>query len=125
MFKNIISALFVHLAYNEFRQWLPKLTDKTFEIAIRNLPSHLRARFDQEWRADLLDTPGELTRFFQCVGFVQAAKRISVETHRTVTDEYLITASERVLERVVALGLLLMVSPVCLVVTFFLRVRLG
>src|ERR1700758_3969382 len=57
--------------------WLPKITEFLIQRAVEKLPEHQRARFAEEWRGHVDETPGDLDKLDAAIGFLQAAHRMT------------------------------------------------
>lgn len=68
-FLNIMGRLVA----DEIKAWLPKLTEWTLQHSVSQLPSENRERYREEWEADLLGFPSDVSKFARCLGFRWAA----------------------------------------------------
>ena len=68
----IIVAAFVAMV-----PWLPKITEFLIQRAVEKLPEHHRARFAEEWRGHVDETPGDLNKLDAAIGFLRAAHRMT------------------------------------------------
>jgi hypothetical protein len=81
----IIGTVFVKLLADEAKAWLPHIIETLVLRAVKQLPEADRERFSEEWRSDLNETPGDLTKLVNAIGFLIAARRIRAHwsTHET------------------------------------------
>jgi hypothetical protein len=68
----VIVAAFVAMV-----PWLPKITEFLVQRAVEKLPEHQRARFAEEWRGHVDETPGDLNKLDAAIGFLRAAHRMT------------------------------------------------
>jgi hypothetical protein len=61
------------LVADELKEWAPRFTEFLVNVALKRLPTDQRERFGEEWRADLNDTHGSITKIFYAAGFIRAA----------------------------------------------------
>jgi hypothetical protein len=80
----VVTAVLVKLIGDEAKAWLPKIVERLVRRAIKKLPDVEQERFDEEWRADLDETPGDLGKLLIALGFQFAAWRMHVEMHTPV-----------------------------------------
>ncbi|MFP5205340.1 MAG: hypothetical protein ACLGSH_08295 [Acidobacteriota bacterium] len=72
----ILAGIIIVLLSNEITAWLPALPKLLVAKAARRLPEELRARYEEEWEADLQEIPGDLTRVLYSLGLQVAGRRI-------------------------------------------------
>jgi hypothetical protein len=73
----VISVLLV-----ELYAWLPQICELLLEHAVRRLPLDERARWREEWRADLRAMPNSFAQLLHAVGYRFAAFAIAREMTR-------------------------------------------
>ena len=56
----VVTAVLAKLLGDEAKAWLPKIVEHLVCQAVKKLPDAEKERFDEEWRADLDETPGDL-----------------------------------------------------------------
>jgi hypothetical protein len=76
----VVAGLIAALCRTEIEAWLPKWAEAARKRAVKTLPDRLRDRYDEEWEAYLLDTPGPISKLVCAIGFMVAAKRIEVRS---------------------------------------------
>jgi hypothetical protein len=57
---------------DEFKAWSP-LVARILEVAVRALPPSRRDRYSEEWKAHVIEKPGDLGKFFLSCGCVWAS----------------------------------------------------
>jgi hypothetical protein len=62
---------------SEFRAWSPTLVERWIQLAVRRVPEELRERMEEEWRAFINDTPGQLWQLVRAYGLRKGAARIA------------------------------------------------
>lgn len=70
---NCLGKLFA----DEFKAWLPWITERVVRGAVSILPTDQQVRYGEEWRSDLNEIPGELSRFFWALDLIRAAYKVS------------------------------------------------
>jgi hypothetical protein len=98
------------VCFDEFKAWLPRLTERILRIAVSLLPTDQQARYNEEWRSDLNEIPGELGRLVWALGLIRAA--------HIVSDNRVFA---RMFGRLAALLILLVCGPMCLVVALLIK----
>jgi hypothetical protein len=71
---------------DEFRAWAPRLTEWLIARSVTRLPKDQRGRYGEEWRSDVNNIPGEVSKIFWAVRYMLAARKILPET-ATSLDE--------------------------------------
>ena len=94
------------LCFDEFKAWLPWITERVIRMAVSILPENQQARYGEEWRGNLNDIPGELGRLGWALGLICAAYKVS--------DVHLFG-------RLAALLILLVCSPMFLAVVLLIK----
>jgi hypothetical protein len=89
----VIGPIVLSLVTDECKAWLPWLTKKAIDRAVRKLPAHQRERYNEEWRSHLNEVPGNLIRLWHAIDLSRAAVQIA----RTSIE-----ASPQVAERLTA-----------------------
>ena len=120
----IVTALLVGLLRSEVDAWLPWLVKKLHAIAVGRVPDDLRARYSEEWLADLNDTPGILTKVASAVGLIYAGSVISRQRERrtgTISGD----ALRFLIERGLALFLLGAYLPLLLIAALAIKTTAG
>ena len=77
---SIVAAFCTFLAKlfaDEFKEWLPWITERIVQRAVRSLPENQRERFCEEWHSHLSQVPGELTKLWVAFGFIRAGWKMS------------------------------------------------
>ena len=69
-------GVLVPLLLNEFMDWCPWLSERLIHRAARRLPDADRARYQEEWLAELGEVPGKLAPLTMALGIVVRAGRM-------------------------------------------------
>ena len=72
----VVIAVIARVGADEVKAWLPVVSRSLLHLALLRLPSEQRERFSEEWTADLLDYPGEISRAIRALGMCCAAVKI-------------------------------------------------
>jgi lipopolysaccharide/colanic/teichoic acid biosynthesis glycosyltransferase len=78
----VVGATLTKLFADETKAWIPWLTERMVRRAIGQLPPDQRERFNEEWRSQLNETPGELGKLFVAIGVVFASNKMTLELSR-------------------------------------------
>jgi len=71
----------------ELYAWLPALSNKLLDWAVRRLPSCLQQRYREEWQAHLDGTPNSLWRMVAALGLRVSARGLCLNRLRTAEGE--------------------------------------
>lgn len=74
---GVVCTIGVGLAKDELSAWMPKIILFFLNKIVRRLPSNIRERYSEEWRAHLLEYPGNLSKLYQLSGFFLASFEFS------------------------------------------------
>jgi hypothetical protein len=74
---TFLGAVAGKLAVDEAKAWLPRMSRGLLSLAVLRLPIDQRARYTEEWAADLDSFPGEVTKILRSLGFLYASCRVS------------------------------------------------
>jgi hypothetical protein len=80
LFGGITSFLGNVLA-NDFCAAAPKMSEKIIAIAVRRFPDKVRARYLEQWHADLLDQPGAIAKIKWSIGCLVSAYKMRREVN--------------------------------------------
>jgi hypothetical protein len=69
-------GVLVPLLLNEFMDWCPWLSERLIRRAARRLPDADRARYQEEWLAELGEVPGKLAPLAMALGIMVRAGRM-------------------------------------------------
>jgi hypothetical protein len=69
---------------NEIMDWLPRVTARLIDLAIQKLPYEYFDLFSEKWRAEVAETPGQLSKFFVALKCCLAAMRIDARSKPSV-----------------------------------------
>jgi hypothetical protein len=73
----VLTAVLLPLAVSEFRDWCPRLATGLTRWAARRLGDRqARARYEEEWVANLNEVPGKLSPLVSAVGYLVAVPRM-------------------------------------------------
>lgn len=73
----VFLAFLTKLFADEFRAWLPLVTEQMTRAAVRTLPADQRERYREEWRSHLNEIPGEIGKLVATLGFFWAGWKMS------------------------------------------------
>ena len=73
----IAIAFSTSLMKSEFEAWTPRLVEWLICRAVRRLPHTLRQRMDEEWRAFIADTPGQVMKIIRAWGLARGARSMA------------------------------------------------
>lgn len=73
---TVLEAFVGKLIGKEIEAWLPQAGPRLMRFAVSRLPVAEKARYAEEWAADLDAIPGDLSKFIYAVGFMRAAWRM-------------------------------------------------
>src|SRR5205823_4580332 len=74
--KTLILGLIAKLVADEARAWLPSVSQRLLNLALKCLPPDQQERYGEEWAADLESYPASLSRTIRAIGFLCAGWRI-------------------------------------------------
>jgi len=94
---GFIIAVASKLVADEVKAWLPTICNRLISIAALRLPEKERARYGEEWRADVAAYPGELTRLIRAAGFILAASRIHTKKYTFINLLWVVQKTNLVL----------------------------
>ena len=77
---GVAGAAFSRLFADEAKAWLPNITDRVVCRAVANLPFDRQERFAEEWRSDLSETPGNISKLWVALGFLKEARVIKSDS---------------------------------------------
>ncbi len=81
---GILTGLLSSLLAAELYMWLPHLAEKLIQYHARRVPPDLSSRLLEEWRGDLADLPGNLTKFWFALDLFRATPQISREFYASI-----------------------------------------
>ncbi|HTX76878.1 MAG TPA: hypothetical protein VMD29_11785 [Terracidiphilus sp.] len=73
---RMVEAIVARLLAEEIKGFLPLLSKKALNRAVRWLPTEVQARYREQWTADLLDMPGAISGLIFSVGLIRGAIRM-------------------------------------------------
>jgi hypothetical protein len=97
---NALLSFLATLLADEFKSWLPWITQRVVRHAVGILPKDHQERFQEEWHSHLDEIPGELAKLFVALDLIRSAFVIS---HPDLLSE--------IFDRTVALILLTLLAP--------------
>src|SRR6266851_8947551 len=112
---GILAAVLSRQLTDEFKAWTPSIIKHLVNRAVRRLPEEERSRFEEEWLAHVNELPGEVAKIIAALGFLSAARRMSLR----------ISVAKRVLDVGVSIILLLWMAPVMLPIALIIKVQDG
>ena len=115
---TFLVAVLARLVADDIKAWLPKITDRLVERAVKRLPGSERERFAEEWRSHVNDTPGDVSKLFVAAGLQRASRIILKETQSA-------NSAVPIYERIVALLILLFLAPAMVTVAVVVRLAGG
>lgn len=107
---SALCAVLAKLAADEIRAWVPWVSERLIQIAVRGLRDDIRDRYAEEWRGHLSEIPGDLTKIVVALGFIRATLRSSA-----------IECVNDTISRVLGLGLLLLNLPLFIMVSIVVK----
>lgn len=73
----LVTAVLLPLAISEFSDWCPRLAHWLVRWSARRLDDpDARARYEEEWAANLDEVPGKLSRLLAALGYLVAVPRM-------------------------------------------------
>jgi lipopolysaccharide/colanic/teichoic acid biosynthesis glycosyltransferase len=117
---DVIRAVLVRHLGDELRDSLPWLTRHLVQSAVGHLPSDLKERYEEEWKAHLNETPSEFAKLVTALGYCIAARRMD-PLHGT--NGSILDATRRAVEVSVTSTALIFLAP--LIAIFALVIRLN
>ena len=81
----VFQSVMGKLVADECKAWTPRLTEWLIALAAKRLPQDQRGSYEKEWRSDVSDIPGDLSKIFWAARCVLAARRILPETETEST----------------------------------------
>lgn len=109
-----LSAFFGKLFADEFKAWLPWVTERLTRSAVSILPQDQQERYSEEWRSHLHEMPGELGRLLVALDLFRAAYTIS---ERRFVSQFFVRTS--------ALLLFVFFAPAFVVSLLLVKLLLG
>jgi hypothetical protein len=90
---SIFGAAISQQLSDEFNAWAPWLIERLIKRAVRGLAVEIRARYDEEWRSHVNETPGHFGKLIVACGYLVAAGRIkfAAQKKKTFFETYLIS----------------------------------
>jgi hypothetical protein len=79
----VMAAFIGHIAAHDFVEFTPKLSRTLIRRATKRLPNRERARYREEWLADLNERVGVSAKFKHAFGCMISARRMSIEAARS------------------------------------------
>jgi hypothetical protein len=76
----IFCAFVAKLFVSEFEAWSPRIIERLIVRAVSRLPSELQERLNEEWRAFIADTPGQIMKVLRAHGLTNGAKKLCLGT---------------------------------------------
>jgi len=83
---TVVVGITAKIVADEAKAWLPSLSQRLLKFAVSRLPEELRERYTEEWTADLLSYPGEISRCFRTLGMCWAGLRIRKYSDKTLVN---------------------------------------
>jgi ribosomal protein S27AE len=83
----VLIATLSRLLADDFKAWVPRLTEYLIRRAVRRLPEDQRERLAEEWTADVADTPGDLAKLVFACGLKCASRKIASDYSRCVSSQ--------------------------------------
>jgi hypothetical protein len=112
---GIFAAALSRQLTDEFKAWTPRIIKYLVNRAVHTLAEKERSRFEEEWLAHVNELPGEVGKIIAALGFLSAARRISLR----------ISVTKRILDVVVSIILFFVIIPMMLVVATLIKVQDG
>jgi hypothetical protein len=80
----ILVPVATKLITDDVKAWLPWITNRLIERAVRSLPEGERQRYAEEWQSHVNEIPGDLSQIVVALGFNLAAGSISHSLNASV-----------------------------------------
>lgn len=74
---GILGAVVSKLLADDFKTWTPRIVEYLVGRAVRSLPEQEQARREEEWKAHIDETPGEIVKIVTALGFQIASWKVS------------------------------------------------
>jgi len=128
--SNLLSILDTLIAFaimivapmvtDDIKAWLPRVTERFTDKAVKRLPRDQRDRFAEEWRSYVADTPGDISKLIAAVGFLRASTAMASATRATVNGVVV-----HPIERFVAFVLLIFFAPMMAIIAILIKLDGG
>jgi hypothetical protein len=123
LLSTIGSGILVKVVADEFKAWNPRLTSYLLADAVRRLPLEERERYEEEWKRNLEDIPGDLSRVCYVLSLSRAASRIrGLISAKETRISNLQPRLHRIFQAALAVILLIWVAPVLVLVGLLVRI---
>ena len=66
---SILYSILTSILADECKAWLPWITERVIQHAVRKLPTNQRERCGEEWRSHLDQRPGNIVKLIEALGF--------------------------------------------------------
>jgi hypothetical protein len=74
---SVLASALSRQLVDEFKAWLPWITQFFIEHAIARLPASYSQRYREEWQSHVNEIPGEVGKLIAAISLLWAARRIS------------------------------------------------
>lgn len=92
---SLFLGVMAKLLGNEIEAWIPVVSERIIEGAIRKLPENQQERLREEWRAHLEECPGHFAKLWHAIGCLRGAFIIGSPTPIYTVKGYRRYRSER------------------------------
>lgn len=79
---GIVGAVLTSLVADDVKEWAPRIAEHLISRAVSRLPPEDRERMGEEWRSDVNDTPGTLTKLWRAADCLSASRTITKDRLR-------------------------------------------
>jgi putative colanic acid biosynthesis UDP-glucose lipid carrier transferase len=117
----VLCAALARQLADEFKEWIPWITDKFVKLAVAKLPAAQRERFGEEWRSHLNQVPGCIAKLVVATGLPFAARQIA-STDRTLLVE---SMARRALDLYFSAAMLVFCAPLIALLGLIVRLESG
>src|SRR6266567_7339858 len=73
----MLHDVFTSLLVDEFKAWLPWITERVIRRAVRSLPADQQGRYSEEWSGHLDQVPGAFAKLCVALGLLWAGWKMS------------------------------------------------
>jgi lipopolysaccharide/colanic/teichoic acid biosynthesis glycosyltransferase len=108
---------------DEFKAWTPWVIDRLVRKAVARLPENQRERFEEEWRSHINEIPGEIGKFVVALGFVSAARKMSLMLNTGHNRILVGDILKRAVDVTVGAAFLILYAPLLVILSLLIRLE--
>ncbi|MGA2814635.1 MAG: hypothetical protein ABSG16_24860 [Candidatus Acidiferrum sp.] len=83
---SFVGSILIGLLGDEFKAWLPWVSERTLRAAVRTLPKDYQGRYDEEWRSHLEEVPGKFGKIICVLSFIWAGWKMARVANREARE---------------------------------------